>query len=161
MESQDALVLIAELAVAIAGFSSVVVALDNRTVKDWTPFQRHNLRILLQVSALTIFFALFPLILQRAVEGPSLWKWALGVYGVIHTIDVSSFIRRLPKNLPTANRVLPFVGLLIALASVSIAIFAPPLAAEVAYLCSLVWHLGIAAMGFAFLVLGEPAGGAS
>ena len=108
MESHDALVLIAELAVAIAGFSSVVVALDNRAVRDWSPFQRHNLRILLQVSALTIFFALFPLIFQRAMAGPASWKWALGVYGVVHTIDVSSFIRRLPRDLPTVNRVLPF-----------------------------------------------------
>ena len=130
MESNDALVLIAELAVAIAGFSSVVVALDSRAVRDWTPFQRHNLRILLQVSALTIFFALFPLIFQRVVDNPSSWKWALGVYGLVHTIDVSSFIRRLPKDLPTANRVLPFVGLLVALASLAIATLASPPVAE-------------------------------
>jgi len=51
MESNDALVLIAELAVAIAGFSSVVGALDNRAVRTWSPFRRHNLRVLLQVSA--------------------------------------------------------------------------------------------------------------
>jgi len=35
MPSHDTLVLIAEVAVAIAGFSSVVVALDNRAVKNW------------------------------------------------------------------------------------------------------------------------------
>ena len=106
MLSTDVLVLIAELAIAIAGFSSVVVALDNRAVRNWDPFQRHNLRVLLQVSALTIFFALFPLILQRAFNGESFWNWALGVYAVVHLVDVTSFLGRLPKDMPRANRLL-------------------------------------------------------
>lgn len=161
MPSHDTLVLIAEVAVAIAGFSSVVVALDNRAVKNWTPFQQHNLRVLLQVSALTIFFSIFPLIFQRVIDGPGSWKWALGFYAVIHTIDVSSFIRVLPADLPAANRFLPYIGLALAVVSIFVAWLASPLVAEVLYLCNLVWHLGIAAMGFAFLVMGEREAGAS
>ena len=57
MENNDALVLIAELAVAIAGFSGVIVALESRSVRSWTPLQRRNLRLLLQVSAVAIFFS--------------------------------------------------------------------------------------------------------
>jgi hypothetical protein len=155
MESHDALVLIAELAVAIAGFSSIVVALDSRAVRVWSPFRRHNLRVLLQVSALTIFLALFPLIFQRVVADPVGWKWALAVYGAVHAIDISSFIWRIPEDLPTANRVLLFVGLTAAVASLVVAYLGSPLVAEVFYLCSLVGHLSIAAMGFAFLVMGE------
>ncbi len=155
MTSQDTLVIIAEVAVAIAGFSSVVVALDNRAVRNWTPFQRHNLRVLLQVSALTIFFSIFPLILQRVLDSPSSWKWALGVYAAVHTIDVSSFIRALPKNLPVANRIFPYFGLSLAITSIIVAWLASPLTAEVLYLCNLVFHLCVAAMGFAFLVMGE------
>ena len=160
MPSHETLVLIAEVAVAIAGFSSVVVALDNRAVKNWTDFQRHNLRVLLQVSALTIFFSIFPLIFQRVIDSPDSWKWALGIYAAAHAIDVSSFIRALPADLPTANRILPFVGLSLAIASLFVAWLASPLIAEVLYLCNLVWHLGIAAMGFAFLVMGEQKGDA-
>lgn len=156
MPSHDTLVLIAEVAVAIAGFSSVVVALDNRAVKNWSPFQRHNLRVLLQVSALTIFFSIFPLIFQRVVDNPDSWKWALGFYAAVHAIDVSSFIRSLPSDLPAANRIIPYLGLLLAIVSLLVAWLASPLIAEVLYLCNLVWHLAIAAMGFAFLVLGDP-----
>jgi hypothetical protein len=159
MSSHDTLVLIAEVAMAIAGFSGVVVALNNRAVKNWTPFQRHNLRVLLQVSALTIFFSIFPLIFQRVVDGPNSWNWALGVYAVVHTIDVSTFIRSLDKKLPTANRLLPYAGLSLAIVSILVASLAAPLVAEVLYLCNLVWHLGVAAMGFAFLVMSDPESG--
>ena len=155
MESHDALVLIAELAVAIAGFSSVVVALDNRAVRMWSPSRRHNLRVLLQVGALTIIFSLFPLIFQRVIADPVGWQWALAVYGAVHAIGVSSFIWRIPEDLPTANRLLPFVGLAVAVASLVVAYLASPLVAEIFYLCSLFGHLSIAAMGFAFLVMGD------
>ena len=141
---------------AIAGFSSVVVALNNRAVRSWTAFQRHNLRVLLQVSALVIFFSIFPLVFQRVVVSPYSWKWVLGIYAVVHLIDVSTFIRKLPKELPTANRILPYFGLSLAVVSIFVAWLASPLVAEVLYLCNLVWHLGIAAMGFAFLVMGDP-----
>ena len=52
-------------------------------------------------------------------------------------------------------------GLTLALGSLVVARLAPPLAAEVLYFCNLVWHLGIAAMGFAMLVMGEREAGAS
>ena len=72
MPSNDILVLVAELAVAIAGFSSVVVALGRRPVAEWLPGEQRNLRILLQVSAIAILFSLFPLILQRAISTPAI-----------------------------------------------------------------------------------------
>jgi len=149
MASNDILVLIAELAVGIAGFSSVVVALDVRSVAEWSPLQRRNLRILLQVSAHAILFSLFPLILQRAVDTPAFWNLALAVHGVAHTVGVSSFLLR-----PVAgeSRTAPIIGLTIALASLGVAALGSPTVAEVTYLCALVWDLGIAGMGFAFLV---------
>jgi len=105
---------------------------------------------------LTIFFSIFPLIFQRVVDNPDSWKWALGFYAAVHAIDVSSFIRSLPSDLPAANRIIPYLGLLLAIVSILVAWLASPLIAEVLYLCNLVWHLAIAAMGFAFLVLGDP-----
>lgn len=156
MQSQDTLILIAEIGVAIAGFSSVFVALNNKAVRHWSIYQRHNLRVLLQVSALAIFFSLFPLVFSRAVDGPQVWNWALGVYAAIHIIDVSTFIRKLPANLPTSARITPHLGLVLAITALAVALLGSPLLAEVLYLCNLVWHLGIAAMGFTFLVMGDP-----
>jgi len=156
MESRDALAIIAQVAVAIAGFSSVVVAMDTRAVRTWSVFQRHSLRVLLQVSAVTLFFAIFPLILARAVEGPTAWNWALAIYGIVHVIDATSFIRGMPKHLPPLNRILPLVGLTIAVSSVLAAWLTSARVAELFYLLQLVWHLGISSMGFALLVIGDP-----
>lgn len=104
MLSGDLLVVVAELAVAIAGFSSVVVALDSRAVREWSPARRYNLRVLLQMSALAVLFALLALFLERATEGVAFWKWALGAYGIAHLIDAGSFIRRQPADIPAVNR---------------------------------------------------------
>lgn len=161
MESSDALAIIAQVAVAIAGFSSVVVALDSREIRSWSRFQRHNLRVLLQVSGLTILFAIFPLVFFRAVEAPSAWKWALAVYAVAHLFDAGSFIRGMPRDLPTLNRVLPFVGVTLAVACLAVSWRGQPRTCEVFYLSQLLWHVGVSAMGFALLVTGEPAERAS
>jgi len=157
MASNDILVLIAELAVGIAGFSSVVVALDVRSVSEWSPSQQRNLRILLQVSAHAILFSLFPLILQRAVETPAIWNPALAVQGAVHAVAVSWFLRH-----PVAgeSQIPPTIGLIIAVASLGVAALASPTFAEVTYLCALVWDLGIAGMSFALLVFRSPGQGA-
>ena len=149
MPSKDILVLVAELAVAIAGFSSVVVALGRRPVADWMPGEQRNLRILLQVSALAILFSLFPLILQRAISTPALWNLALLVYGVAHAVDASTFLFR---PVPGESQIPPAIGVGLALFSIAAAALGSATFAEVTYLCVLVWHLGVAGMGFAVLV---------
>ena len=151
MENNDALVLIAELAVAIAGFSGVIVALESRSVRSWTPLQRRNLRLLLQVSAVAIFFSLLPLLLQRFMAASDFWKWALGFYGLVHVGDVSSFLIRQPTGAPLAP---VYAGLAVALTQLSVAAFGSVLMVEAVYLGVLVWHLAIASMGFALLVWG-------
>ena len=62
--------------------------------------QRLNLRILLQVSAVAIFFSIFPLVLERLIAQPDSWRIALWVYGTFHVIDVLTFIIGRP---PTTN----------------------------------------------------------
>jgi hypothetical protein len=152
VESHDTLVLIAEIAVGLAGFSSVVVALDNRAVRDWSVVRRFNLRILLQVSAIAIFFSLFPLIFERVVEPPTSWRWACFAYGTVHLIDVGTFALRLPIDAEFPPRLTSRMGVLIALCQLLVATLGSLQACEVTYLTVLVWHLSVAAMGFALLV---------
>lgn len=159
MLSGDLLVVIAELAVAIAGFSSVVVALDSRAVRDWNPARRYNLRVLLQISALAVFFALLALFLERATEGSGFWNWALGAYGIAHLLDAGSFIRRQPADLPMVNRMGPYVGILLALVQCLVAVLAGLRPAEMVYLASLIFHLGGASMGFGMLIFGRSDSG--
>jgi len=161
MTSHDTLILIAELAVAVAGFSSVVVAIDDRSIRHWSASQRFNLRVLLQVSALSIFFSIFPLILERVIPQPESWRWALLVYGLVHCADVASFILQSPPGTPGRRRRLQLVGLAASFVSLLVAALGSLLAAEVTYLSMLVVHLGVAVMGFTSFVIGvsddEPA----
>jgi hypothetical protein len=161
MTSHDTLVLIAELAVAIAGFSGVVVALEGRGVGEWSATQRFNLRVLLQVSALTIFFSIFPLILERAIEQPVSWRIALWAYGLVHLADIISFIAIRPPGVVGIRRVAQLVGLALAIVSLSVAAFGSFLATEIFYLSMLVWHLGVSAMGFASLIFDDSGRGAA
>jgi len=159
MASHDTLVLIAELALGIAGFSGVVVALDNRAVRDWNMNRRFNLRIMLQVSAIAIFFSLFPLIFERMIEPPGSWRAAVALYGVVHLLDVSTFALRIPPGLEFGPRLTARLGVAIALAQVLTAVFGSLQVCEVAYLLVLVWHLGVGAMGFAVLVYSSDGAG--
>ena len=161
MLSGDLLVVTAELAVAIAGFSSVVVALDSRAVGDWSAARRYNLRVLLQISALTVFFALLALFLERATESGAFWKWALGAYGVVHLIDAGSFIRRQPADIPMVNRLGPYFGVIVAVCQFLVAVLAGLGAAETVYLASLIFHLGGASMGFGILIFGRSDAGST
>ena len=77
MESGDILTTIAEIAIAIAGFSSVIVALSPKPISQWSPIERFNFRILLQVAAVTVFFSLIPLVLHRALSFDLAWRVAL------------------------------------------------------------------------------------
>jgi hypothetical protein len=159
MTSHDTLVLIAELAVAIAGFSSIVIAIEGRGVRHWSAVQRFDLRVLLQVSALTIIFSIFPLIVERAVAQPTSWRLSLWAYGLVHLLDVSTFILRRPPGLDSLHRNAQIVGLALALTSLAVAAYGAPPLTEIVYLSMLVWHLAVAAMGFAFLILGSSEDG--
>ena len=157
MPSHDILVLVAELAVAVAGFSGVVVALERRSVADWSRGEQRHLRILLQVSALAIIFSLFPLILRRGIDVPAFWSIALSVYGIAHVADVSTFLFR---PVPGESQIPPTIGFALALFSIGVGAFGSATFAEVTYLCVLVWHLSIAGMGFAFLIFRRNKGAA-
>ena len=161
MLSGDFLVVVAEIGVAIAGFSSVVVALDSRAVREWSSARRYNLRVLLQISALAVFFALLALFLERATGGSAFWKWALGIYGVAHLIDAGSFIRRRPGDIPMVNRLGPYFGVLVAVGQCTVAALGGLRAAEIVYLASLIFHLGGASMGFGILIFGRSEAGSA
>jgi len=139
------------LAVAIAGFSGVVVALEARGVPAWTPLRRRDLRVLLQLSALALLFSLIPLAAYGAAESPSFWSWALGAYGLAHIVDASTFLFRQPVG---ARRGPVYVGLGFAAAQLVVAGFASNPVAELVYMVSIMWHLAGAGMGFVFLVWG-------
>jgi len=153
--NSDFFVLTAELAVAIAGFSGVIVALESGDVRSWSPLRRRNLRILLQLSMLALLFSLIPLAAYEAVDGSSFWRWALGFYGLAHVVDLSTFLFHQPAG---AKRGPVYQGLVFALVQLGVAALSTDSVAEIIYMVSVMWHLAGAAMGFLFLIWGERLG---
>ncbi len=76
------------------GFSGVVVALTGKTADSFGAVERLNLRILLQVSALAIFFSLVPLVVHRALDAAAAWHFSLLLYGSVHVMDAGYFVHR-------------------------------------------------------------------
>jgi hypothetical protein len=76
MEDVGALLTIAEIAVAFAGFSSIVVLFQNRTEGAWVPLDAVRFRLMLQSSLLAASFAVLPLPIHK-LGVPSGVVWPL------------------------------------------------------------------------------------
>jgi hypothetical protein len=124
-------------------------------VRSWTPLRRRKLRILLQLSALALFFSVLPLLTYRLAENPGFWRWALGCYGVAHLADLSSFLFWQPQG---AWRAPVYPGVVFAVLQLAVAALGGTLASETMYMVSVAWHVAGAAMGFVFLIWGETSG---
>jgi len=74
MEILEIVPTIAKIAVAIAGFSAIVLVLRKRPVREWHAYDRFNLRMLLQVVALTILFSIFSFGPLAVLNPPIAWK---------------------------------------------------------------------------------------
>lgn len=97
MDPTSTLQLIAQLAVAVAGFSSVVVAYGRRHEQGWTVSDRIRLSLLVGDSLAVMFFALLPLVLQSYRPEPG-WTWglssaALGLYVLTRGVMILPRVR--------------------------------------------------------------------
>ena len=60
MDAQTTLSTIAEVAIALAGFTGVVAVLGNRRKNDWTSEERLQLRVLVETSMTALFASFTP-----------------------------------------------------------------------------------------------------
>ena len=65
MQGSDVLTVIAEIGVALAGFSGIVVALRQRSAESWSLPEVMRLRFMLYGSTLTFLFALSPFVFHH------------------------------------------------------------------------------------------------
>jgi len=74
---------IAEVAVAIAGFTGIVVVFGGRAGGDWSPDEAERLWLLLSQALVVTLFAFLPILLQAAgLEGPAIWRLSNGLLGI-------------------------------------------------------------------------------
>lgn len=79
MEPSAALSTSAQIAVAIAGFAGVVVAVRNESVHNWGRVEKFWLRLLLVNSILPLTFSMVGLlILAIKPVQPATWRWCSG-----------------------------------------------------------------------------------
>ena len=152
MQSIDAARTIAELIVAVAGFSAIIVALNPLPVREWHETDKFNLRLLIQVSVFAILFSLVPTLLVVSLEVDDVWKYGLWAYGLLHMGDVSFFLFNMTKETPVVFRNAGICGELVAISQIGIAWQGDSIAREMMYMFTLIWHLGIVFMAFILLL---------
>ena len=94
METAGTLQVLAEIAIAIAGFSGVVTALTIRT-SQWSELDKLRLRMLLQASFATAFFSLLPLVLlSTTLLDPAIWVIASSAWLIYMGASTIPFVVR-------------------------------------------------------------------
>ena len=102
----DSLSLIAELAVALAGFSGIVVAIGRRQSGKLSPLDRRRLGNLLANALLALFWSLLGLtLLHAAVADDLAWRIASGGWAFVVAIGLPIDWRRV-RALSKAERTL-------------------------------------------------------
>ena len=76
MDPQDALTTVAEIAIAIAGFSGIAAVLGRRSDGEWAPTDVLRLRLLLRASFAIVILCFLPIVLSSASGAPKM-TWAL------------------------------------------------------------------------------------
>jgi hypothetical protein len=152
MDSGSLLLTISQLAVALAGFSAIVVALNGKPVREWDGTDRLNLRCLLQVSIYVLVFSLFPFLLSVSLGQAAVWRYGLLIYGLFVVFDAGFFLAKMTRDSPALFRNAGIGGVCIGLVNIGVALFANQAARETMYLIALLWQLGIVLMSFLLLL---------
>lgn len=84
MVGADVLLTVAEVAVAFAGFASVVVLFQHRDPTKWQPQIIVRLRTMVESSLGALFFSLLPFALHHlGATGQQLWAWSSGLMACV------------------------------------------------------------------------------
>jgi hypothetical protein len=80
VEIAGTLELLAELAIAVLGFSGVVAVLGRRASGDWTDVDRLRFGAMVRIAALVLVLSLLPSPFRSAgLSESSLWAWCSGI----------------------------------------------------------------------------------
>jgi hypothetical protein len=152
MQSANLLLTMAQIAIGLVGFTAVIVTLNPKPIREWEMTDRVNLRILVQVSFVLLFFCLLPYVLAVSLGPDDVWFYGLAAYGIIHVVDVGSFLLNVTKEALLIWRVSACAGFLIALSQVGIAFLGNAVMWETAYVATLIWHVYVIFMAFVLLL---------
>ena len=160
MPGSDVLLTIAELAVAFAGFASIVVLFQHRDPASWPPAVPVRLRAMVESSLATLYGALLPFLLHHlGLTEPELWAWSSVAIAVALVVVGVAFYRRALPHLPSGNLSRTFT---LAVASVAVLVVLLQLANAIGfvfrpsfgpYLAGVIWSLVVASLVFLRMVV--------
>ena len=151
---QDVLLTFAEVGVAIAGFSGIVVALGKRALGQWTQRDRYRLRDLLFASLGTGIFGFLPIVLTGANMSPAVaLQYASAVFFFYILVGLTSFLRGSAGKLGPVSWVFAIPTLLILSMQALVAFNVIYRVAEFAYYLALFWLILLSMANFAQLLL--------
>jgi hypothetical protein len=105
LDTQSVLTTVAEVSIALAGFTGVVAVLGNRRKHDWTAEERLQLRTLVETSLTALFASFAPSVLYLVFSSePAVWRSANLILGTLHLANLIGFLRRAKEAKPTASQ---------------------------------------------------------
>ncbi len=153
----------AEIGIAIAGFSAIASALRARGSGAWSERDRLALLSLLETSALVVFFAIVPQVLDQILgDERSLWVASNLGYAAAHTLHYFVQLRRILSSRAAGAQISPLSrsaggalflgGILLIVAQVALAAFGDSAQLRFVYLLVLAWHASVAGVMFGALI---------
>ena len=108
----------AEVSIALAGFTGVVAVLGNRRKHEWTPEEQLQLRTLVETSLTALFASFAPGVLLLVISSePTVWRVANLFLGVLHAANLIAFLSRTRQAAPTSSqKALLAIGIAVILA---------------------------------------------
>jgi hypothetical protein len=102
MAETGILIGLAQICVALAGFTSIVAALGNRNKGDWREIDLFRFENLLQTSLMGVVLGISPIIfLKMEASAEKAWQWTAvigAVYFVVGFLRAILKVRKLPRN---------------------------------------------------------------
>jgi hypothetical protein len=146
---------IAEIAIAITGFTAIAAVLDRRGGGALSHQDRIALRVLVRTSLIALFASFVPELLSELAEEENLiWRWSCAVLGVALLADVSWFVwfQAGYENLARGQRVLMFLAyfFVAVLLGASAGLVG---SARLSFLVALLYMLAVALHNFVLLLI--------
>jgi hypothetical protein len=95
MDAEETFLTLAEVGIALAGFSGIVAVLGGRAQGSWPDIDRLRLSILLQTSFSAVLWSFAPIVLFYAeLDPPVTWSITSGSYALYLVIGVGYRIRQ-------------------------------------------------------------------
>ena len=164
MQVLQSLQTIAEIGIAFAGFSGLIVALRKNT-GPLTDVEKYRLQILLALAFGAMFLSFLPELLQSyEIEAQKVWIYAssvLALYSIIFLFWWISASRRIMRIVPEIFNWFAFSRMAaghVAIVSLQIAVVFSWLVEKGAavYVIALIWYLMNAAQQFARMLFVQP-----